>query len=82
MLSPVGNCLQYASGVSTDRLPGIGVEEANEEERHVVFPWDTTKRRQVYDCCKIFISVGSVRDKELVWINSVMDIPATVDIGE
>ena len=69
---------QNTSGVCTDRLLGIRVQEGYQEERYVVLPRNASIRRKVDGRDEVAIAVRSVRDEQFLGIHGIVYVPAAV----
>jgi len=61
---------------------GVRVEEADEEEGHVVLPGDPAKRREVGHGNDVAVAVLLVADLELAEVGLVVHVPAEDDGAE
>lgn len=74
-LSLRGHGLQQSTWAGANWLSCVRVQEADQEEGHIVLPRNAPKAAEIGDCDKVAIAVLLVADGELLVIGHIMLVP-------
>ena len=81
-LQPPQHPLQKAPRTGADGKHGVGLEEADEKEGHIVLPGDAPERGEIRYGDHVAVAVLLVADPELLEIGGVVHVPAEDDAAE
>ena len=76
------HCFQQASRTGGDGSPSLRIEEADEEEWHIILPRDSPESAQLGDSDQIPVSILLVADGQLLEVGAVVHVPAENDRAE
>ena len=73
---------QQTSWICADRSLGVGVKEADQEERDIVLPGYPSEGAQIRYCEDVFVTILKIADLELFEIRLIVHVPAKYDRTE